>query len=190
MRDRFDDGLGSEYILAGIRTPPRMHRPMKSLVCFSFSFLCWTGIVAAAFAQESQENMKAYPAPDAGMQRFVLHLPTQADEEAWQVELQVGQSVELDEANRYFFGGKIEEVSIPGWGFPKYEVKQLGPMAGTRIGVDPAAPKIRRFIRLGGEPYLIRYNSRLPIVVYVPQGAEVRYRLWKADPNPSAMNPG
>lgn len=24
-----------------------------------------------------------------------------------------------------------------------------------------------------------RYNSRLPVVVYVPQGYEVRYRLWK-----------
>jgi ecotin len=27
---------------------------------------------------------------------------------------------------------------------------------------------------------LQRYNSRMPIVVYVPKGAEVRYRIWKA----------
>jgi ecotin len=48
------------------------------------------------------------------------------------------------------------------------------------MAVDPAAPKVARFVALGGEPYLIRYNSRLPVVVYVPQGAEVRYRLWSA----------
>jgi ecotin len=53
-------------------------------------------------------------------------------------------------------------------------------MAGTLMAVDPNAPKVDRFISLGGEPYLIRYNSRLPVVVYVPEGAEVRYRIWRA----------
>jgi len=55
---------------------------------------------------------------------------------------------------------------------------------------DPKAPKVDRFIRLGGDPYLIRYNSRLPIVVYVPEGVEVHYRLWHADPGEKAMNNG
>ena len=26
----------------------------------------------------------------------------------------------------------------------------------------------------------IRYNSRLPVVVYAPDGYEIRYRIWKA----------
>ena len=51
-------------------------------------------------------------------------------------------------------------------------------MAGTAMAVNPNAPKADRFITLGGEPYIIRYNSRLPIVVYVPEGVEVRYRIW------------
>jgi ecotin len=54
-------------------------------------------------------------------------------------------------------------------------------MAGTLMAIDPKAPKRARFIGLGGEPYLIRYNSRLPVVVYVPEGTEVRYRIWRAD---------
>ncbi len=45
---------------------------------------------------------------------------------------------------------------------------------------DPNAPKADRFITLGGEPFLIRYNNRLPVVVYVPEGVEVRYRIWHA----------
>ncbi len=48
------------------------------------------------------------------------------------------------------------------------------------MGVAPNAPKAQRFVTLGGEPYLVRYNSRLPLVVYVPEGCEVRYRLWTA----------
>ena len=53
-------------------------------------------------------------------------------------------------------------------------------MAGTLMAIDPNAPKVHRFITIGGEPYFIRYNSRLPIVVYAPEGVEVRYRIWKA----------
>ena len=31
-----------------------------------------------------------------------------------------------------------------------------------------------------GEGFLIRYNSKLPVVVYVPDEFEVRYRIWTA----------
>ena len=55
-------------------------------------------------------------------------------------------------------------------------------MAGTLTGVDPNTPKVNQFVTLGGEPYLIRYNSLLPIVVYVPEGVEIQYRVWSAEP--------
>ena len=63
-------------------------------------------------------------------------------------------------------------------------------MAGTLMAVDPHAPKVSRFIALGGEPYLIRYNSRLPIVVYAPEGVEIRYRIWSASPETKAVEKG
>ncbi|MFN9715830.1 MAG: ecotin family protein, partial [Planctomycetota bacterium] len=77
-----------------------------------------------------------------------------------------------------------------GWGFPKYVVKELGPMAGTRVAPDPNAPKAKRFVSLGGEPQLLRSNSRLPVVVYVPADAEVRLRVWKAVPDPVVVPEG
>jgi ecotin len=55
-------------------------------------------------------------------------------------------------------------------------------MAGTLMAVGPDTPRVDRFITLGGEPQLLRYNSRLPLVVYVPSGVEVRYRIWRAGP--------
>jgi ecotin len=58
------------------------------------------------------------------------------------------------------------------------------------MAVDPNAPKVDRFITFGGEPYFIRYNSRLPIVVYVPEGAEVRYRIWEAGAEVKSMVKG
>ena len=137
-------------------------------------FLC------AVPAGHAVDNMKAFPPAEEGMVQYVLNLPRQADESAFKVELIVGRMVEVDEWNRYFFGGKIEMETIKGWGYPIYMVRKLGPMAGTLMAVDPHAPKVDRFITLGVDPYIIRYNSRLPIVVYVPEGAEVRYRIWTA----------
>jgi ecotin len=104
------------------------------------------------------------------------------------VDLIVGNTVQVDEGNRYFFAGKIEEETIKGWGFPRrvHPHPNLLP-EGEETIADPHgiwkfrsstdAPKVNRFITLGGEPYFIRYNSRLPIVVYVPEGVEVRYRI-------------
>jgi ecotin len=136
------------------------------------------------------DNMKAFPAAEEGMFRYVLQLPKQDDESAYKVELMVGKTVQVDEQNRYFFGGKIGAETIKGWGFTRYLVSKLGPMAGTRMAVDPNAPKVSRFITLGGEPYIIRYNSRLPIVVYVPEGVEVRYRIWTAGAEIKAIEQG
>jgi ecotin len=149
---------------------------MKNLflkIILGFSFLTANALAA--------DDMKAFPPAETGFTRHVLSLPKEDREDNLKVELQVGRIVEVDERNRYFFGGRIEEETIQGWGYPRYLVKALGPMAGTLMAIDPKAPKRARFIGLGGEPYLIRYNSRLPVVVYVPEGTEVRYRIWRAN---------
>ena len=138
------------------------------------------GFAAAMTFSSAADNMKAFPQAEAGTTRHVIQVPEEKDESSLKVELMIGKTVKLDAANRYFFGGKIDAVNIDGWGFTRYVVKELGPMAGTLMAPDPDAPKVDRFIRLGGEPYLIRYNSRLPVVVYVPEGTEVRYRIWRA----------
>ena len=145
----------------------------KSAVAVVMLFL--TTVLAQA-----ADNMKAFPPAEEGMVRYVLQLPAQEDESAFKVELIVGKTVRIDKQNRYFLGGKIEAQTIAGWGYTRYTVNKLGPMAGTLMAVDPDLPKVDRFITLGGEPYLVRYNSRLPVVVYVPEGAEVRYRIWSA----------
>lgn len=139
-------------------------------------------ITASASAQsEAERNLKAFPPAEAGMTRHVLMLPPHDDEDSLRVELQIGKVVSTDPLNRFFFGGSLEAVNIEGWGFTRYVLAELGPMGGTLIGVDPDTPNVERFITLGGETQLLRYNSRLPLVVYVPEGVEVRHRIWRAD---------
>lgn len=147
-------------------------------------------LVFAVPALHAADNLKAFPAAGEGMVRHVLELPAQDDESAFRVELIVGKKVMLEEQNSYFWGGRIEKEVIMGWGFTRYLINDLGPLAGTLMAVDPNAPKVARFVTLGGEPFFIRYNSRLPIVVYVPEGAEVRYRIWSAGAEVLTMEEG
>ena len=62
-------------------------------------------------------------------------------------------------------------------------IHKLSPESSLRtLAPDPNAPQVDRFISVGGGETMLRYNRRLPIVVYVPDGVEVRYRLWRAEP--------
>jgi ecotin len=157
---------------------------MKAWVMMALMFLVAVSTAPAA------DNMQAFPPAGDGMVRYVLHLPEQADESAFKVELIVGKTVEIDAQNSYFLGGRIEAEAIEGWGFTRYIVRKIGPMAGTLMAVDPNVPKVARFIPLGGEPFLVRYNSCLPVVIYVPEGAEVRYRVWSAGAEAKALERG
>ena len=155
---------------------------MCSITTLSFFF--------AVISVQAADIMKAFPPAEEGMVRYVLQLPKQDDESIFKVELIVGKTIQIDEKNRYFFSGNIEQETIKGWGYPRYNVSKLGPMGGTLMAVDPDAPKVARFIALGGEPFIIRYNSRLPIVVYVPEGVEVRYRIWTTTAELISMEKG
>jgi len=123
---------------------------------------------------------KAYPAAAAGMKRIVIHLDAQADEFAWKIELSVGKVMETDGVNHIGGGAKIAEKTVDGWGYTYFEATQAA-MMSTLIGVPPGTPKVTSFVTMAGTGP-VRYNSRLPLVVYVPEGLEVRYRLWKAEP--------
>jgi ecotin len=149
----------------------------------AFIFITWIFMLSAAavFADDRESGWKkAYPAAEKGVTRHVLHLPDQKDEDGMKVELIVGRTVETDGVNNYFFGGAIKEKTVTGWGYPRYDV-QIGELASTMMGVPPDQPKVNKFVPITGGPHLLRYNSRLPIVVYAPEGVEVRYRFWKAD---------
>ncbi|SHO52722.1 ecotin [Desulfopila aestuarii] len=147
-------------------------------------------LLSTSFTALADDNMKAFPQAEAGMVRHVLQLPAKDDETLYKVEVIVGKVVMVDGVNQYRFGGSIESEVIEGWGYTRYVVDKIGPMMGTMMAVDPNAPKVERFIAIGGEPYLIRYNSRLPVVVYVPEGCEVRYRIWSGGSEMLTMQKG
>ena len=45
----------------------------------------------------------------------------------------------------------------------------------------PDGKKTKKFVTAGlGDDAMLRYNSKLPIVVYTPENVDVKYRVWEA----------
>lgn len=144
---------------------------MKNIITLTF-------LLPIIFLYASQsEYIDAFPKANEGMERFVLNLPEQENESDLKIELIVGKIVKTDKNNKYFFNGTIKEDIVKGWGFTYYKIDTLGVMAGAVMAVNSNEPQVDRFIALGGEPFLIPYNSRVPVVVFLPEGVIVKYRI-------------
>ena len=58
---------------------------------------------------------------------------------------------------------------------------KIGPLAATMMAC-PDGKKEKKFVTAYlGDAGMLRYNSKLPIVVYTPDNVDVKYRVWKAE---------
>ena len=125
----------------------------------------------------ASDNLRAFPAATTGQTRHVINLPAQTDEDAVKIEIILGKTQTVD-CNRQVFGGQLETRTAEGWGYDYYVLSALGASASTLMGC-PTGSEHQAFVTTQPQP-LIRYNSRLPLMVYAPSDVEVRYRLWRA----------
>lgn len=153
-----------------------MKKYIVPLVVFCHSALCLPVMSA------DHPELKAFPAAKEKMERLVIVLPhkERGEEDSFMVELTVGKTMETDGVNHYHLGASIKEQDLKGWGYKYYDVTGSAQTATTLIGVQPGTPKVMKFVT--GGSLKIRYNSRLPIVIYLPEGEgyEVQYRVWSA----------
>ncbi|WP_347926925.1 serine protease inhibitor ecotin [Pseudomonas helvetica] len=124
------------------------------------------------------EDVAPYPKAETGFTRQVIHLAPQTREDSYQVEILAGKTLTVD-CNHQRLGGTLEEKNLEGWGYPFYRLeKVIGPM--STLMACPDGKNKQDFVPVVGEGFRLRYNSKLPIVVYVPKDVEVRYRIWSA----------
>jgi len=141
----------------------------------TFFVLCSIPLFAAEHPQ-----LKAFPPAQAGIERCVIDLSPkkQGEEENFQVELIPGKMMLTDGINLTRLGVNIVSRPLKGWGYTFYEVTGNDVAMSTMMAVPENGKKTNTFVQ--GTPLMVRYNSRLPIVIYVPEGYEIHYRIWKA----------
>jgi len=136
-------------------------------------------LICTSFAFAGPDNLKPYPLPEEGYDRWVIHLEPLANEELHKVEIIVGKTMEID-CNQHWFFGTLERETVQGWGYSYFILRQAGGPASTLMACPPGEEKRVAFVQVRGGEQLWRYNSKLPVVVYAPDGFEVRYRIWTA----------
>jgi ecotin len=152
---------------------------MRRVATSVWLLLCgWASTVTPA--QAGADDLKAFPAAGPGRQRIVIRVPDVPNPEDFKVEVMLGKTIMVD-CNRHSFGGTVTREEAQGWGYSYYVLDALGGMASTMMACPPGTPMHQEFARVPAELLAsLRYNPALPIVVYVPDGVEVRYRIWSA----------
>ncbi|HJD55311.1 MAG TPA: ecotin [Rickettsia endosymbiont of Pyrocoelia pectoralis] len=123
-----------------------------------------------------------YPSPLSEQKRYVIYLPSEVKEESLKVELSATKEA-MKDCNHAWFAGKLSKKTLEGWGYDYYVIEEVSNSpASTRMGcpIDhkPSLQPVN--IRLNDETFL-RYNSKLPIVVYAPKDVKINYVIWRAD---------
>ncbi len=95
----------------------------------------------------------------------------------------LGDVYKRQDCNQHRLGGTLETKTLEGWGYDYYVFDNVTSPVSTMMAC-PEGKKEQKFVTAWlGEDGMLRYNSKLPIVVYTPANVDVKYRIWKADAN-------
>ena len=125
---------------------------------------------------DAAKQLKSYPESMDDYDRYVIYLPKHDNEEEVRLELIPGMMKEVD-CNTHWLTGDYETKEIEGMGYDYIVFNSNGDMASTRMAC-PDDKLTEKFI--AAEGHFGRYNSQLPVVVFVPKGMELKYKTWAA----------
>lgn len=146
--------------------------------------VCMTLIVSTAANSQKNLNSKnkmknhdvsMFPKATEGFERFVIELEPQQNEDDFKLELYAGKLTEVD-CNRHTLSGDFEKQTLQGWGYGFYNFNSKGMIMSTMMACPD---KTRKTAFVSSTSELVRYNSKLPIVVYIPKGMDVHYKIWE-----------
>ena len=147
---------------------------------------------APAAAAIPRLDLSGYPATKQGLKRWVIQpsglLPKSDDAMIsahpldWRVQLIVGKEVDVDCNVKRLSGPSLSMQRLPeASGKALFEISGPVLVLSTRMACTKEQAQGKSFLSLGKQPYLIPYNASWPVVVDLPDGVVLRWRVWKAE---------
>lgn len=146
------------------------------------ALLTFTLIISTIFttmAQTTQVDLTPFGPAKSGYVQYVIDLPhsTTGQDYNKKVAFYVGKMAEVDLCNSHFLQGIIHSKELKGWGYTYYEFETDGMIMSTMKG---CLDNMKELKFVASRSMTIDYNGRMPIVLYVPEGYEVRYKIYTA----------
>ena len=147
---------------------------------------------APAAAAIPRLDLSGYPATKQGLKRWVIQpsgLLSKSDDAMisahpldWRVQLIVGKEVDVDCNVKRLSGPSLSMQRLPeASGKALFEISGPVLVLSTRMACTKEQAQGTSFLSLGKQPYLIPYNASWPVVVDLPDGVVLRWRVWKAE---------
>lgn len=146
-------------------------------------FLLWVAMTASTTLSKAQMvidkiDLGIFPAAEKGYKKLVIEVPYSGNDKNKKIEFSVGKWMEVDGCNSFHLAGSLEKKDLQGWGYDYYVFKTEGQVVSTQMGC-PTAPKRHLFV--SAQPETVRYNGRMPIVLYVPDEYDAQFKIYVTD---------
>ncbi|MCY9861319.1 hypothetical protein OTK49_02160 [Vibrio coralliirubri] len=123
------------------------------------------------------DDLKMYDVADLNnktdIKRHVIALTPLSDEYEAKVELRIKTTKKLD-CNARNLMVNTTKKTVNGWGY-NYYVAEVSGIQSTMM-MCHESPKVKEIYAAPQE--LLRYNSKLPLVIYTPSDVQLEVRVW------------
>ncbi|WP_461532903.1 ecotin family protein [Sinomicrobium sp.] len=140
------------------------------------ALLLFTGAMAQSTLTKT--DLSIYPKTEKGFKQMVIEVPHSDSDAEKKIEFTVGKWMEVGSCNHHGLQGTLEEKNLEGWGYNYYVFTTNGNVISTRMAC-PDNKTVHKFV--SAQPEMVRYNGKLPIVIYVPEDCDVQFRIYKAE---------
>lgn len=133
----------------------------------------------SAHANKGVNDLNVYPPVKKDQNRNVIVLEPKENEEDYRVLITA--SIDgMQDCNTKSRSAKYTEKVVEGMQYPYYEVGKIGDVVTTLMGCSEMPQMGEIPINLSGNT-ILRYNSKLPIVVYASNGIKINSKIFKLE---------
>lgn len=135
------------------------------------------GMGCLTIAQTYKVDLSPFPKAERGMKQVVIEVPHSKEDANKKLEIFVGKEMQVDTCNKTFLGGDFKAAELTGCGYNYLTFETKG-AAGSTLMACPNPQKVTKFVKSQG--YLTDYNGRMPVVLYIPEGYEAKFKIYTA----------
>lgn len=151
----------------------------KTFTLVAAIILCLGVGLKSADAQTviSKIDPKIFPEAQKGFKKMIIEVPYSSNDADKKIEFYVGKWMDVDGCNTFNLMGSYEQKDLQGWGYSYWVFNTKGDVRSTMM----ACPDQKgRHLFVSANPEIVDYNGRMPIVIYVPEGYDVQFKIFKA----------